>query len=141
MPEPEYDPTRLTQLAKVRDQRRAIARDVHDQYQRLRERRADVLRRAHVATMNADTGHGVYREEALEQAKRLNAEAEELRAQMDELTAQGDAETAEASEAARLLSSCLDFAQKRDLPIPSHLAEEARPAIFAPLGAPVGGAK
>ncbi|WP_103255588.1 hypothetical protein [Tabrizicola aquatica] len=138
-PEPEFDATRLLSLAKARDTRRAYARSLAEKYQTAREERQDVTRRLALARQNADLHRHGFRAESDAQIALLEAQERELTSRLYEIQAEQDCIVGEASEAASLFKSCLDFAHGRGLPIPAQLVEQAKPRNFAPLGA-VGGA-
>lgn len=120
-----FDAGRLLILARTRDTKRAVTRDLSARYQDAREKLADTRRRAALARENATWEHGPDKGLALENAAKLEAEAAEIRAAMDSLQLEIDAQSAASAEAARLLKSALTFAKAEGLTIPRQLQAEA----------------
>lgn len=125
MPEPDFDPDRLTALARARDSRRAYARSLADKYQATREERQDVVRRLALARQNAELHRHGFRAESDAQIAALEAQERDLTARLSEIQAETDCVAAEAGEAASLFRSCLTFAVERNLKVPASLAADA----------------
>lgn len=121
-----YDPDRLTALARIRDEKRALARSANDRYQDERERLTDARRRAQLARLSAEAAHPAHAAEGHAQADRLDAECEAIRVRMTALQVEIDVLAEEASEAARLTTACLSFAVTERLEIPAPLRAEAQ---------------
>ena len=129
-----FDPGRLTALARVRDRHRALARELSDRHHDLRERHGDARRRASLTRSSAEATFGHARPAADQQAAKAEAEADALLAQMREVQAEIDAMTGERADAAAVLWAALAFALDAGLAIPASLADDARALrpTFAP---------
>lgn len=134
LPTLTYDTGRMLTLAKARDTKRAVARDLSARYQDERERLADVRRRAALARENALHDHGPDKGLALDKAAKLEAEVEGIRARMAELQTEIDVTSGEAAESGRLVASCLAFARSEGLTVPPALLAEATKRTFMPGG-------
>jgi chromosome segregation ATPase len=140
MPDPsEFDPTRLTALARSRDRQKAQVRALSERYADLREHRVDIDKRLRLARAELANHHGRHGFEIEQQVKQLQGQYDALTSQMAEVLAEQDATAAEATEAGQLFRACLSFATENGLMIPPALAAEAQPKTFAPLSAQAGG--
>jgi hypothetical protein len=120
------DPSRLVHLARVRDQRRAVAKDIYDRYQENREKRISLQRLLDVAaeSYSSKKAYSRFPEETASNVAQLKAQLAEFSAAMAKLQDEGDAASAEANEAATLFSRCLAFALDAKLEIPPSLKSE-----------------
>jgi hypothetical protein len=131
------DPSRLVHLARVRDQRRAVAKDHYNKYQETREKRVATQRLLDAAAASHDLNEfPKFREESAATVAQLTAQVAELSATMTKLYDDGEAASAEANEAATLFARCLAFAIDAGLEIPPSLKSEAD-ALRARSGAPM----
>jgi|AZIG01.1.fsa_nt_gi hypothetical protein len=121
----EFDPDRLLILDQKRRTARALQRDASDDYQRLREERADAQKRAANLRSKAQHGAGPERHAAIEQAEEIENQIEKLTARMEAAQTEGNAHGTAAGKANSLFRRCLAFATEHGLKIPDQLAEEA----------------
>lgn len=136
----DFDPSRLTHLARIRDQRRAVVRSLADRYADLREKRVDVDRRLRLAREELTNTHGRFGFEAQEKVKDLQGQYDALTSNMREVQAEQDALASEATEAGQVYKAALAFAVDKGLSIPASLAADAAAVDPARMPAHPGGA-
>lgn len=121
----EYDTARLLALARRAREAKALARAENDRTADLRDRLADLTRRAANARQNADLGGPRDAIAYREQADALDTEIAQVRQQLADANSESSELGASAGSAARTFQRALRFAVEADLGIPSELSSDA----------------
>lgn len=115
---------RLTALAKIRDQHRAVGRASNERRHDLRDRSDDLTRRIRLIEQGRFAGTMSATAEA--EVRQLQADLEQIRSAQRSLDAEAEASTAAFGDADRLLRAALQFAKDHGAVIPVTISQEVR---------------